>query len=192
MSSYNFGRFVSVDQTSTTNEEVTREMMKKATEEAYQRRFAGAYPVDAMRVAMAKAAKEGIKGLVWSVFKEPGSTVNIENGDGEFLADVVEELLDTLDPRERFVLEHRYGFNGFSPMTYKTLGLICPRLREWDYEKNRGGPQLKYEEGVVGLSVERVRQIEHKALRKLRHPSRSQRLRHFLTTRTVEAIAEEV
>ena len=188
----NSGRFVSLDETFTTDEEVTKEQRRKVDEENRERQFGRAYPDVALRLAKARAAKAGVVGLVWSVFGDLDYTVRLESAQGEFLADVVEELLDTFGPQERFVLERRYGLNGFSPMSYKTLSLICPRLREWDFEKKRTGNEIRYEDGVVGLSYERVRQIEHKALRKLRHPSRSQRLRHFLTTRTVEAIAEEV
>jgi len=134
-----------------------------------------------MLIAAQTAAKEGVTGLVWSVFGNHAYTVSIENGYGEFLGDVVNQLLETFTAQARFVLEHRYGFNGCSPMTYRTLGQICPRLREWDFEKKRSGALLKFEDGAVGLSYNRVRQIEHNALRKLRHPSRSQWLLTFVT-----------
>ena len=176
--------FVSVDDVFTTFDEVTKKQREQANKESRKQRFARAYPDVAMRRAIAMAAKEGVTGLVWSVFGDHDSTVRIENGDGEFLADVVDQLLDTLKPQERFVLEHRYHFNGAPPMTYKAIGLICPRLREWDYEKKRAAAIIKYEDAVLGLSNTRVQQIEWKALRVLRHPSRSQRLKKFLITRT--------
>jgi len=179
-------RFVSVDTTFTTYDEVTKKQREKANKEAQERKFAQAYPTEAMRRAILRASKEGAKGLVWNVFLDLECTVMVESIDGEFLADVVNQLLDTLTSRERFVLEHRYGFNGCSPMTYKALGLICPRLREWDYEKGVASKILKYEDGVVGTSGSRVQQIEWKALRMLRHPSRSRRLEKFLVrTRVV-------
>src|SRR3982074_565480 len=68
----------------------------------------------------------------------------------------VEDILDTLSPRERVVLQLRFG-------------LI-------------DGHQRTLEEGGkrFGVPRERIRQIEAKALRKLRHPSRSKKLRDYL------------
>ena len=174
------GRFVVVNDTYTTAEEVIKEQRRKQDEQIRERRMARAYPDFARRRARVKAAKGGFVGLVWNVFGDLDSTVRAESLDGEFLADVVNQLLDTLKPRERFVLERRYGCNGLPPMTYKALGLVCPRLRVWDYEKKRNTTILKFEDGILGLSPARVQAIEHTALRKLRYPSRSQRLRKFL------------
>lgn len=68
-----------------------------------------------------------------------------------------DELLDKiLSPRERFVIEHRFGKER---MTLEDLGKICPRA-----------------DGGIGIIRERVRQVEAKALRKLRHPVRSELL----------------
>jgi DNA-directed RNA polymerase sigma subunit (sigma70/sigma32) len=174
------GRFVVLNDTYTTHEEITKEHRRKQDEQIQERRMARAYPDVARRRAKVKAAKGGFVGLVWNVFGDIDSTVRAESVDGEFLADVVNQLLDTLTPRESFVLERRYGCNGLPPMTYKALGLICPRLRDWDYEKKRNATILKFEDGILGLCSGRVQQIEHTALRKLRHPSRSQRLRKLL------------
>ncbi len=68
----------------------------------------------------------------------------------------VEDILDTLTPRERRVLQLRFG-------------LI-------------DGHQRTLEEGGkrFGVTRERIRQIEAKALRKLRHPSRSIKLKDYL------------
>ena len=57
-------------------------------------------------------------------------------------------VLNTLTPREKRVLELRYGLYGGSPLTLEDVG------------------------SVFKVTRERVRQIENKALRKLRHPSR--------------------
>ncbi len=67
----------------------------------------------------------------------------------------VEDVLDTLTPRERRVLQLRFG-----PID---------------------GHQRALEEVGKGFGVtcERIRQIEAKALRKLRHPSRSRKLRDY-------------
>lgn len=65
-------------------------------------------------------------------------------------------VLDTLTPREEKVLRLRYGLDDGRPRTLEEVG------REFN------------------VTRERIRQIEAKALRKLRHPSRSKRLRDFL------------
>ena len=66
------------------------------------------------------------------------------------------EVLDTLTPRERKVLELRFGMDDGRCRTLEEVG------KEFD------------------VTRERIRQIEAKALRKLRHPSRSKKLRDFL------------
>nr|MBO4517954.1 RNA polymerase sigma factor RpoD [Clostridia bacterium] len=65
-------------------------------------------------------------------------------------------VLDTLTPREEKVLRLRYGLDDGRPRTLEEVG------KEFN------------------VTRERIRQIEAKALRKLRHPSRSKRLRDFL------------
>ena len=71
------------------------------------------------------------------------------------LADRVRDTLQTLTPRERRVIELRFGLIGDKNETLTSIG------RE------------------IGVTRERIRQIESKALRKLRHPSRAKRLRGF-------------
>ncbi len=65
-------------------------------------------------------------------------------------------VLDTLTPREEKVLRLRYGLDDGRPRTLEEVG------KEFN------------------VTRERIRQIEAKALRKLRHPSRSKRLKDFL------------
>ncbi len=78
------------------------------------------------------------------------SVINID------LADQVKKVLGSLTPREERVLRMRFGIGEKSDHTLEEVGQ--------DFEVTR----------------ERIRQIEAKALRKLRHPSRSKRLRTFL------------
>ncbi len=66
------------------------------------------------------------------------------------------EILDGLNERERKVLEMRFGLQDDIPRTLEDVG------KEFN------------------VTRERVRQIEAKALRKLRHPLRSRKLRDFL------------
>jgi RNA polymerase primary sigma factor len=72
------------------------------------------------------------------------------------LQDTTRKVLATLTPREERVLRMRFGIGEHSDHTLEEVGQ--------DFEVTR----------------ERIRQIEAKALRKLRHPSRSKRLRSFL------------
>jgi RNA polymerase primary sigma factor len=72
------------------------------------------------------------------------------------LAEHTREVLDTLAPREARVLRMRFGIDERSNHTLEEVGQ--------DFEVTR----------------ERIRQIEAKALRKLRHPSRSRALKPFL------------
>jgi len=72
------------------------------------------------------------------------------------LRDVTKEVLDTLTPREAKVLRMRFGIEMNTDHTLEEVG------KQFD------------------VTRERIRQIEAKALRKLRHPSRSERLKSFL------------
>ena len=72
------------------------------------------------------------------------------------LREQLEEVLSTLTPREEQVLRMRFGLVDGKPHTLEEVG------KEFD------------------VTRERIRQIESKALRKLRHPSRSKKLRDFL------------
>jgi len=67
----------------------------------------------------------------------------------------VESVLNTLTPRERRVVELRFGLEGDRLYTLSEIG------------------------AELGVTRERIRQIETKALRKLRHPSRSRQLLDF-------------
>ncbi len=72
------------------------------------------------------------------------------------LRDQLQSVLHTLSPREQRVLSLRYGLQDGSPRTLEEVG------REF------------------GVTRERIRQIEAKTLLKLRHPSRSDKLRDYL------------
>ena len=79
-----------------------------------------------------------------------------ESGAFTMLKEQLLGVLDTLTPREEKVLRLRYGIDDGKPRTLEEVG------REFN------------------VTRERIRQIEAKALRKLRHPSRSKRLKDFL------------
>ncbi|WP_408610798.1 RNA polymerase sigma factor RpoD [Levilactobacillus tujiorum] len=74
----------------------------------------------------------------------------------ELLKEQLESVLDTLTDREENVLRLRFGLDDGRTRTLEEVGK------------------------VFGVTRERIRQIEAKALRKLRHPSRSKQLKDFL------------
>jgi RNA polymerase primary sigma factor len=74
----------------------------------------------------------------------------------ELLREQLEDVLDTLTPREQRVLRLRFGLDDGRTRTLEEVGQ------------------------VFGVTRERIRQIEAKALRKLRHPMRSKRLKDYL------------
>jgi len=79
-----------------------------------------------------------------------------DSADQEGMSETVREMLNTLTPREAKVLRMRFGLSMNTDHTLEEVG------KQFD------------------VTRERIRQIEAKALRKLRHPSRAERLRSFL------------
>jgi RNA polymerase primary sigma factor len=79
-----------------------------------------------------------------------------ESASRQLLKEQIDEVLQTLAPRERRILQLRFGLEGGH----------CRTLEEVGKEFN--------------VTRERIRQIEAKAIRKLRHPSRSRRLKGYL------------
>ncbi|MBY7142635.1 RNA polymerase sigma factor RpoD [Virgibacillus sp. NKC19-3] len=73
------------------------------------------------------------------------------------LKEQLEDLLDTLPDREENILRLRFGLDDGKTRTLEELG------------------------NVFNITRERIRQVEAQALRKLRHPSRSKRLKDFLS-----------
>lgn len=74
----------------------------------------------------------------------------------ELLKDALNKVLETLSPREKRVLIMRFGLNDGKPRTLEEVGKEFKVTRE------------------------RIRQIEAKAIRKLKHPTRARKLRDFL------------
>ena len=74
----------------------------------------------------------------------------------EMLKDEISQVLETLTEREEKVIRLRFGLEDGKPRTLEEVGQM------------------------FGVTRERIRQIEAKALRKLRHPSRSRKLRDYM------------
>ncbi len=91
-------------------------------------------------------------------FIEDTSTFDspLDDATNEGLADAIRSILSNLTPREAKVLRMRFGIDMNTDHTLEEVG------KQFD------------------VTRERIRQIEAKALRKLRHPSRSERLRSFM------------
>jgi len=80
----------------------------------------------------------------------------IDQASKQLLKDHLDEVLSTLSDREARVLKLRFGLEGNKQMTLEEVGK------------------------VFGVTRERIRQIEAKALRKLKHPSRRKKLQDYL------------
>jgi RNA polymerase primary sigma factor len=88
--------------------------------------------------------------------EDPDASAPEDAAAYEMLKEQMKDILDTLTDREENVLRLRFGLDDGRTRTLEEVGK------------------------VFGVTRERIRQIEAKALRKLRHPSRSKRLKDFL------------
>ena len=111
-----------------------------------------------LKVLSAGAVKRGVAKIAADFERGSGNKVEVEFANLDFLLrDEVNDVLKTLTAREAKVIRLRFGLTD-------------------------DGAQRTLEEvgAFFNVTRERIRQIEAKALRKLRHPSRSKKLRPFL------------
>lgn len=88
----------------------------------------------------------------------PDSSQNVdETVSNDIDKEIISSVLETLAPKEKEIISRRFGLGGCTPATLKAIGQ------------------------EIGLSKERVRQYQTTALRKLRHPSRSNILKDCFT-----------
>jgi len=92
-----------------------------------------------------------------SLIEDPDAISPIEAVSETMLREQVAKVLDSLEGREERVIRLRFGLDDGRPRTLEEVG------------------------HEFGLTRERIRQIEAHALRKLRHPSRSRKLRDYVT-----------
>ena len=88
--------------------------------------------------------------------EDSDAVVPLEKASFRLLQEQLESVLHTLDERSREVIRLRFGLDDGQPRTLEEVGK------------------------KFGVTRERIRQIESKTLSKLRHPSRSQKLRDYL------------
>jgi RNA polymerase primary sigma factor len=91
-----------------------------------------------------------------ALIEDKKSTSPLEAVINRDLREKIHRMLNTLSPKEERILRMRFGLGDDPPHTLEEVGQI------------------------FGVSRERIRQIEAQALRKLKHPSRSNHLRSFL------------
>jgi RNA polymerase primary sigma factor len=88
--------------------------------------------------------------------EDAGAVVPVDAAAFKLLQEQLDEVLDDLNTREKRVIQLRFGLMDGQPRTLEEVGR------------------------VFGVTRERIRQIESKTLSKLRHPSRSGRLRDYI------------
>ena len=103
----------------------------------------------------ARVGADGDTALEEFIYDESAESPE-DSASYDLLKKHIGEVLDTVSERERKVLLLRFGLEDSKPRTLEEVGR------------------------VFGVTRERIRQIEAKALRKLRHPSRSRKLKDYL------------
>jgi RNA polymerase primary sigma factor len=146
---------------------ISRQLVQKLGREATDEEVAGEMQIESTRVEEIRRIAQLPVSLETPIGEEEDSQLGdfIEDQNlpspedaaaGNLLHEQIEEMLDALSDREREVLRYRFGLEDGRSYTLEEVGRR------------------------FGVTRERIRQIEAKALRKLRHPSRSKKLRDFL------------
>lgn len=112
--------------------------------------------IDVDPISLEKPTREDEDSTVADFIKDENNMSPEEYAINGVLKDIIGDALDTLTEREKQVLKLRFGLEDGTCRTLEEVG------------------------NMFGVTRERIRQIEAKALRKLRHPSRSRKLKDFL------------
>lgn len=146
---------------------VERELQQKFEREVTPEEVAKVMGIESDKAHEIVKLKQDSISLTLKVGKEEDTTLAeflhdsstpspFDSASHEILKTHIVDILDTLNPRERRVIELRYGLKDSKIRTLEEVG------KEF------------------GVTRERIRQIEAKALRKLRHPSRSKKLKDYI------------
>ncbi len=112
--------------------------------------------IDVDPISLEKPTREDEDSTVADFIKDESTLSPEEYAINEVLKDIISDALNTLTDREKEVLKLRFGLEDGTSRTLEEVG------------------------NIFGVTRERIRQIEAKALRKLKHPSRSKKLKDFL------------
>ncbi|SAK82162.1 sigma 70 (RpoD) [Caballeronia calidae] len=146
---------------------ISREILQQTGQEAHPAVLAERMEVTEEKVrGMLKVAKQPVSlempvgedadATLGDMIEDPMAASPADAAVHANLRDAIDEALDALSPREAKVLRMRFGIDTASDFTLEELG------KQFD------------------VTRERIRQIESKAMRKLMHPSRADKLRQFL------------
>ena len=93
----------------------------------------------------------------------------------------LENIMDNLSHEEHAAVENWYKLMIILKKTFETLSNQEQYVLKWRFGLEDGKRRTQHEVGLLcGLTASRISQVEKKALRKLRHPSRSRLLVHTL------------
>ncbi len=146
---------------------ISRKLMQELGREATPEEVAEAMQVDVIKVreimkvsqeptSLATPVGDDEDSLLGDFIQDTTQPTPYDSASRELLKEHLEEVLRTLSDREKRVLILRFGLEDGRPRTLEEVGV------------------------EFGVTRERIRQIEAKALRKLRHPSRSKKLKDYL------------
>lgn len=146
-----------------TQRQLTQELNREPTEEELSERLdlsidkiREVYKISQDPVSLETPIGEEEDSLLGNFIKDEKMMSPEEYANSEMLKEELKNVLGTLTEREAKVLSLRFGLEDGQTLTLEEVGQI------------------------FGVTRERIRQIEAKALRKLRHPSRSKKLKDFL------------
>jgi RNA polymerase primary sigma factor len=151
-------------------EKVRKEIQGGQGEEAEMRQIAETLNMDPEHVADLINISRDLISLETPVYQEKDSSQlgdfvedeGYQHPDSQVIEHTLKEdinqVLSTLSAKEAEIVQYRFGLNGRSPLSLKEIG-------------------DKY-----NLTKERIRQIEKKALKRLQHPKRSERLSSYLSS----------